>query len=140
MYIKLKDGKPEKYLVEQLRRDNPNTSFPKNLSNDLLADWGVFPVITTTAPEFDLLTQYCKEVEPLEIAGKWTQVWQVANKDQKEIENSIINYNANQKELRMSDYSQYADPLYFKYKRNESTEQEWLNKIQEIKNKYPYVE
>lgn len=31
-------------------------------------------------------------------------------------------------------YQQVSDPLYFKYKRGEATEEEWLSLVQEIKN------
>ena len=33
-------------------------------------------------------------------------------------------------------YIKEADPLYFKWKRGEATEQEWLDKITEIKARY----
>lgn len=32
-----------------------------------------------------------------------------------------------------------ADPLFFKYQRGEITEQEWLDKVQEIRDRFPYV-
>jgi hypothetical protein len=31
-----------------------------------------------------------------------------------------------------------ADPLFFKYQRGEGTEQEWLDKINEIREQFPY--
>ena len=30
-----------------------------------------------------------------------------------------------------------ADPLFFKWQRGEATEQEWLGKVQEIRERYP---
>ena len=41
-----------------------------------------------------------------------------------------------QEYIRKQLYIKEADPLYFKWKRGEATEQEWLDKITEIKNKY----
>lgn len=38
--------------------------------------------------------------------------------------------------MKRSDYEAEADPLYFKWKRGEATEQDWLNKISEIKTRY----
>jgi hypothetical protein len=35
-------------------------------------------------------------------------------------------------------YSQEADPLFFKSQRGEATEAEWLAKVEEIKERYPY--
>ena len=39
---------------------------------------------------------------------------------------------------RQAAYTQEADPLFFKYQRGEATEQEWLDKIEEIRARYPY--
>jgi len=41
---------------------------------------------------------------------------------------------------RRNAYTQEADPLFFSYQRGEATEQEWLDKVAEIKTKYPYPE
>jgi len=38
---------------------------------------------------------------------------------------------------RRAAYVQEADPLFFKAQRGEATEQEWLDKIAEIKQRYP---
>jgi len=59
MYVKLKQGQPHifPYDVEQLREDNPNTSFPKHIPSELLKRYGVFPVATLPKPDFDPLTE-----------------------------------------------------------------------------------
>ena len=41
---------------------------------------------------------------------------------------------------RRNAYTQEADPLFFSYQRGEATEQEWLDKVTEIKLAYPYPE
>jgi hypothetical protein len=38
---------------------------------------------------------------------------------------------------RANDYRNESDPLFFKWQRGEATEQEWLNKVAEIKARYP---
>lgn len=43
------------------------------------------------------------------------------------------------KQNRANAYTKESDPLFFKYQRNEITQKEWLDKIEEIKNKYPYI-
>jgi len=45
-----------------------------------------------------------------------------------------------QQVARAATYRNEADPLFFKYQRSEATEQEWLDKIEEIKLRYPYPE
>lgn len=41
---------------------------------------------------------------------------------------------------RKAAYQQEADPLFFSYQRGETTEQEWLNAVQSIRDRYPYPE
>jgi hypothetical protein len=38
---------------------------------------------------------------------------------------------------RLEAYRLEADPLFFKFQREEISQQEWLDKIIEIKNRYP---
>lgn len=40
-------------------------------------------------------------------------------------------------QLKQSAFQAESDPLFFKWQRGEATEQEWLDKIQEIKERYP---
>ena len=41
---------------------------------------------------------------------------------------------------RRQAFQQEADPLFFKVQRGEATEQEWLGKVQQIRERYPYPE
>jgi len=45
-----------------------------------------------------------------------------------------------QESSRKIAYNQESDPLFFKWQRGEATEQEWLDKIEEIKLRYSYPE
>jgi hypothetical protein len=40
--------------------------------------------------------------------------------------------------LRLAAYQAESDPLFFKWQRGEGTEQAWLDKIEQIKTRYPY--
>jgi hypothetical protein len=53
MYVKITNGSVDTYpySVGQLRRDNPNTSFPKKIPNETLATYGVYPVLQAPKPE-----------------------------------------------------------------------------------------
>jgi len=44
------------------------------------------------------------------------------------------------RDQRAEAYRQEADPLFFKVQRGEATEQEWLDKVQQIRERYPYPE
>jgi len=79
VYIKLKDGMPERYSISKLRRDNPNTSFPKRHSDELLADWSVYPYTVQDQPTVDYLTQTLTQTALTQVNGAWTQGWDVSN-------------------------------------------------------------
>lgn len=44
------------------------------------------------------------------------------------------------KQLRRQAYQREADPLFFKWQRGEAAEQDWLDAIQSIKDRYPEEE
>jgi hypothetical protein len=71
MYIKLTNGKPENYSIGQLHRDNPQTSFPKNPSDELLAEWGMYPVTELPRPSYNEHTHYLKASDFYQAEGKW---------------------------------------------------------------------
>lgn len=74
MFVKLTNGNPVKYTMGELRRDNPNTSFPKHISDETLAIYDVYRVAEVAAPKVDnkayRLTQDVENVD-----GVWTQTW-----------------------------------------------------------------
>lgn len=78
-HLKITNGQPETYSIGQLRRDNPNTSFPKVPSDALLADWGVYPYTMQDRPEYDQFTQTLKQTALVQVNGAWTQGWIVSN-------------------------------------------------------------
>ena len=65
------------YSIGDLRRDNPNTSYPRNPSDATLADWNVFPVTDEPTPAYNPATQNCNQVNPTLIDGKWVMTWVV---------------------------------------------------------------
>jgi hypothetical protein len=65
------------YSIGDLRRDNPNTSYPRNPSDATLADWNVFPVTDKPTPDYNPATQNCNQVNPTLKAGKWEMAWVV---------------------------------------------------------------
>jgi hypothetical protein len=65
------------YSIGALRRDNPNTSFPRNPSDAVLASWNVFPVTDKPAPDYNPATQNLNQVDPTLIDGQWVMTWAV---------------------------------------------------------------
>jgi hypothetical protein len=131
MYIKLNNGSIEKYpySYSELMGSNPDTSFPSQIPDERLADYEVYPVIPTEAPQVDY-TKNVVEGTPELVGGVWSQVWVVLDKPSDEVLELT-------KQLRAEAYRNESDPLFFKSQRGEATEQEWLDKVNEIKLRYP---
>ena len=58
-YVKITNGAVAKYPYStgQLRRDNPNVSFPRNIPLEIMRRYGMRPVTTEAMPNYDPLTQ-----------------------------------------------------------------------------------
>jgi hypothetical protein len=59
LLVKTSNGQVEQfpYTLGDLRRDNPQTSFPKKIGDAILASYGIFHVMPETQPEHDHLVQ-----------------------------------------------------------------------------------
>ena len=75
-YIKLISGIPTRYSIAELRKDNSNVSFPAHVSNELLAEYGVYPLISRPQCQFDAATEDISSV-PVFIEGHWVESWLV---------------------------------------------------------------
>ena len=65
------------YTLDELRADNPRTSFPAVIPPAALAEFGAVEIAQTGQPAHDPLTQVVEEAMPVLINGAWTQVWSV---------------------------------------------------------------
>jgi hypothetical protein len=75
MYVKITNGAVDQYpyTVGNLRRDNPNTSFPKNVPEATMAAYGMYPVGYQAAPDYNPLTQRLEtSYQPSLVDGAWT--------------------------------------------------------------------
>ena len=86
MYALIENGAVVKYpyTVTDLRKDNPNTSFVKNPSDESLEGFGMYVVYNTTPPEYTPL-QYLEEGTPVFNDNQWQQVWIVVDKTPEQI-------------------------------------------------------
>ena len=88
MYVKITNGSVDTYpySVGQLRRDNPNTSFPKKIPDEILSSYGVEPVVVASEPSFTQRTQVLsQDAQPSLVEGVWTLGWTVTDKTTEEV-------------------------------------------------------
>ena len=87
MYIKIINGNPEIYTIGQLRRDNPNTSFPKTPSAEILEKFSIYPCDQEPQPLFDDRTQLIEDGGIIQDeTGKWVKTWNIIQKTQEELD------------------------------------------------------
>jgi len=108
-YLKANNGVVETYpySIGQLRKDNPNTSFPKHPTDELLAEWDVYSVTVVQTPSYDSLVQTIEQDEPQKINGAWVVAWLVNNLPLQDAESNVRSHrNAL---LSECDWTQVAD-------------------------------
>lgn len=79
-YMKKSQGGAITFPFEllQLRKDHPNTSFPKSIPDATLAAYGVYSVTVLDAPAYDAGTQRIEQdAQPTENNGQWELRWSV---------------------------------------------------------------
>lgn len=123
------------YSVSQLRKDNPQVSFPANPPPELLADYDVFFVVDTS-PSYDEATQVATENGCTFTGTQWEMAWIVRDKTADELAVDEAKRIARIEAQRAEAYRNESDPLFFKSQRGEATHQEWLDKVVEIKTRY----
>lgn len=87
MYVKVTNGSVDTYpyTIGQLRRDNPQVSFPKQIPSDMLADFGVYEVTESDKPDFNERTETLTEqTTPTGSGSSWTIGWTKSNKSSSE--------------------------------------------------------
>lgn len=79
MYAKIENNQVVKYPYNNadIRRDNPNVSFPEPISDELLKAVGAVKVADVVAPAFDNKTHKAVEKTPVLEGGVWKQSWVV---------------------------------------------------------------
>ena len=115
LLVKTSNGQVEQfpYTLGDLRRDNPQTSFPKKIGDAILASYGIYHVMPETQPEYDPLvqvlvrdpephretrTKQAEDEEPADVAvgetyntGRWVIGYTAENKPQDQAEDAVRN-------------------------------------------------
>jgi hypothetical protein len=147
MFVKVNNGQAETYpyTIGRLRKDYPNTSFPKKLSAELLAEYDLYRVDSEPQPVYDdKIERVAQDSMPTLIENKWVIGWTVYPKEQEQIDQEaesqaeLIRTRRNEL-LSKCDWTVLVDsPL------TEEKKTEWLNYRQELRDiseleNFPYV-
>lgn len=96
IYVKLVDSSVDTYpySIRQFKQDNSNTSFPKTITDDLLASYSVYPVTIEDVPSYDHYTQSLEEDgTPSYVTdssgSRWSIGFTVSNRPQDDAEKSV---------------------------------------------------
>jgi len=87
MYVKITSGSVDQYpyTIGQLRRDNSNVSFPKQISSRILQKYGVHEVTIDASPSYNEKTHKAEQNDaPTLIDGSWVLGWAVSEKTSEE--------------------------------------------------------
>ena len=86
VYAKIQNGEVSvyPYSIAQLKLDNPNTSFPSPISENVLERFDVYPV-TIERPDYTVRTQkLVEDTTPTLVDDVWTLNYNVVNKTEEE--------------------------------------------------------
>jgi hypothetical protein len=88
-YVKVEDGQAVLYpqTIGGFRKDNPNVSFPKAISEETLAAYNTYPVTERQKPTYDQRTQTAeKDSMPVLEGNTWVLNWTVYDKTPEQIQ------------------------------------------------------
>lgn len=93
MYAKIQNGSVIKspYTIDDLKKDNKQTSFPIHISDELLAEYGVVTVVVTPKPDVDHTKNVFFGTPQLnQETQQWETVWIVEDASQDEIDERVL--------------------------------------------------
>ena len=87
MYARIIDGsvKEYPYSIKKLQMDNPNTSFPKPMSDSVLASFNVYEVIDVASPEIKETQIAYHTGNAVQVDGEWQREWAIRDKTSDQI-------------------------------------------------------
>jgi hypothetical protein len=113
MYIKIKDGIiTYPYTIGELKSENPNVSFPQAITNEVLENFGVYPVESVEVT--DDYTKNIVEGTPTLSGSVYIQTWNITDATEEEINIKIAEKWLEVRDMRdsllsQSDWTQFQD-------------------------------
>lgn len=124
----IKDG-VYPYTLDKLKQENPQTSFPAVISDELAAEFGVYPVEATEQPTVDFDKKVI-EGQPELVNGAWKQVWSVLDASYEEHLSKVL-------AARADEYPPMSDYLDGIVKGDQVQVQTYIDACLAVKLKYP---
>lgn len=92
MYLLAHDGAciEYPYSVSRLQNQNPQVSFPSEMSDEVLSEWGVHRVHAAERPTYDVNTERVAEGAPVLLDGTWRQAWEVIGLTPEELASKAV--------------------------------------------------
>lgn len=134
MYAKIDNNKIIDWPISSLVPLFPNMSLPPNITDSNIPEGYV--IVHSSVPPIPGTKQKVVPGIPKFNGIKWVQGWDIVS----QTEEDITNHANNLKAERAQAYIREADPLFFKWQRGEVSQQEWLDKVSEIKQRFPNIE
>lgn len=75
-------------LHSDIRAAFPNISFPTIITDNILEEVGVYPLISTSV-QYDPIIQYLQEITPIQVNSEWIQQWEVHNYPLEQAESNL---------------------------------------------------
>ena len=85
MYVRVVDGVFEDYNIRNLYKENPKISFPKELRDELLAQYNVYPYTLAPHPAYDVDTQTLQGGTWELVDGSYVRSWTTINLSAEEV-------------------------------------------------------
>lgn len=102
-YVKTQGGQTVyPYSIMQLRKDNPRVSFPKDITDEILSQYGVHFVEVLAPPAYDEVRQRIEQnTTPEQNQEKWVLSWSVVNLTDEEVAQNLAKPEAEVRGMRM---------------------------------------
>jgi len=137
MFAKVENNAIIEWPILSIQQRFPSTSFPLPTTDADMPE-GYVRIHNSTIPTTSAF-QRVVEQTPVYNGEKWVQNFVVVDMTDAEIQTQQAMREMEARDRRKEAYREEADPLYFKWQRGEATQQDWLSKVAEIKERFPKI-
>lgn len=123
------------YGIAELKRDNPQTSFPREMTPEILQEFDVFPVSFAEKPNYDPTTEkLLQSPSPELIDGQWQFTYTVTALDAEEL-NAVLLQKSQEVRRQRDRRLQESDWVVIRsYEQAENVPLEWTEYRQALRD------